>query len=204
VATPEIIDAALRLGEPERARAALDHLEAWAPVSEAPLVAGLLVRSRAVLAEDAGEAERLFQQAIEQHGRAGLAYQRARTQLAYGERLRRERRRIDARTELRNALDTFEGLGTKLWAERARNELNATGETARKRDVSTLDELTPQELRIARLVAGGATNRDVGAQLYVSPKTVEYHLRKVFLKLGVNSRVELARVPLGEPVEGPN
>ena len=93
-------------------------------------------------------------------------------------------------------------------AERARGELQATGETARKRDASTLDDLTPQELRIAQLVADGATNREVGAQLFVSPKTVEYHLRKVFMKLGVGSRVELARVPLGETPaqgdEGPN
>jgi DNA-binding CsgD family transcriptional regulator len=208
LATPEVTDAALRLGEPEGARAALERFEAWAPVSDAPLVAGLLARCRAILSEDADDIERLFEEALELHGREGLAYQRARTQLAYGEWLRRERRRIDARGQLRNALDTFEGLGTKLWAERARGELKATGETARKRDVTTLDDLTPQELRIAQLVAGGATNRDAAAQLYVSPKTVEYHLRKVFLKLGVNSRVELARVPLGEPpaelVEGPN
>ena len=130
--------------------------------------------------------------------RASPTRSRAR-ELAYGERLRRKRRKIDARAQLRTALDTFEGLGTKLWAERARGELKATGETARKRDVSTLDDLTPQELRIAQLVAGGATNRDVAAQLFVSPKTVEYHLRKVFVKVGVNSRVELARVPLGDP-----
>src|SRR6202034_4415056 len=97
---------------------------------------------------------------------------------------------------LRDALATFEGLNTPLWAERARAELEATGITARKRDPSTLDTLTPQELRIARLVAGGATNRDVAGQLFLSPKTVEYHLRKVFLKLGVSSRVELANRPL--------
>jgi DNA-binding CsgD family transcriptional regulator len=207
-ATPEIIDAALRLDDPGRARAALEVFERWAPVSDAPLIKGMLSRCRAVMAPDGDEAERLFEQALEHHAHQGLAYQIARTQLAYGERLRRERRRIDARSHLRTALDTFEGLGTKLWAERARAELNATGETARKRDVSTLDDLTPQELRIAQLVAAGTTNREVAAQLFVSPKTVEYHLRKVFVKLGVSSRVELARAPLGEPpaepVEGPN
>jgi DNA-binding CsgD family transcriptional regulator len=197
--TPEIIDAALRLDEPERARAALEHFESWAPVSDAPLIKGMLARCRAVIADDAEAAERLFEEALEHHAREGLAYQVARTKLAYGEWLRRVRRKIDARAQLRTALDTFEGLGLKLWAERARGELKATGETARKRDVSTLDDLTPQELRIAQLVAGGATNRDVAAQLFVSPKTVEYHLRKVFLKVGVNSRVELARVPLGDP-----
>jgi DNA-binding CsgD family transcriptional regulator len=103
---------------------------------------------------------------------------------------------------LRDALATFEGLETPLWAGCARAELEATGITARMRDPSTLDSLTPQELRIARLVGAGASNRDVAAQLFLSPKTVEYHLRKVFLKLGVSSRVELARqqfepVPVG-------
>jgi DNA-binding CsgD family transcriptional regulator len=204
LASGDIIDAALRVGDEARAQRALAELEAWAPITEAPLVQGLLARCRAVLEQDDGEARRLFEEALMHHAHDAPVFERARTQLAYGERLRRERHKVEARTQLRNALDTFEGLGTKLWSKRARGELQATGETARKRDVSTLDELTPQELRIAQLVAAGATNRDAAAQLYVSPKTVEYHLRKVFLKLGVNSRVELARVPLGEPVEGPN
>jgi DNA-binding CsgD family transcriptional regulator len=199
LATPDLIDAALRVGQPERARAALERFEAWAPVSDAPLVKGLLARCRAVLAKDEGEAERLFEEAVREHTYDAPVFERARSQLAYGERLRRARRKIEARTQLRTALDTFEGLGNPLWAERARTELNATGEKARKRDVSTLDDLTPQELRIAQLVAGGATNRDAAAQLFVSPKTVEYHLRKVFMKLGVSSRIELARVPLGAP-----
>jgi DNA-binding CsgD family transcriptional regulator len=196
LSTADVIDAALRLDERDRAHGSLERLEAWAPVSGAPLVIGLQARCRAILTEDAAEAKLLFEQALAEEG---PVFQRARTQLAYGERLRRERRKTDARTQLRTALDTFEGLGTKAWAERARGELNATGETARKRDVSTLDELTPQELRIARLVAEGGTNREVAAQLFVSPKTVDYHLRKVFVKLGVSSRVELARIPLGEP-----
>ncbi len=209
LATPDLIDAALRVGEPERARAALARFEAWAPVSDTPLVTGLLARCRAVLAEDDDDAEALFQEAVDRHSDGAPIYERARSQLAYGERLRRARRRVEARTQLRTALDTFEGLGNRLWAERARTELNATGEKARKRDVSTLDDLTPQELRIAQLVAAGATNRDAAAQLYVSPKTVEYHLRKVFVKLSVSSRIELARMPLGEApaalaVEGPD
>ena len=95
-------------------------------------------------------------------------------------------------------------MGATLWAQRARGELNATGESARKRDASTIDDLTPQELRIAQLVAAGASNRDAAAQLFVSPKTVEYHLRKVFLKLGLSSRVELARVQLAGPDQGPD
>jgi DNA-binding CsgD family transcriptional regulator len=206
--TPDLIDAALRAGEADRASAALARFEAWAPVSPAPVVHGMVARCRAMLAEDPADAERLFVAALDLHSSDAPPIECARTQLAYGERLRRERRRLEARTQLRNALDTFEGLGAAFWAERARGELAATGETARKRDASTLDDLTPQELRIAQLVAGGATNREVGAQLFVSPKTVEYHLRKVFMKLGVGSRVELARVPLGDPPsgddEGPN
>jgi DNA-binding CsgD family transcriptional regulator len=125
-----------------------------------------------------------------------LAWHRARTQLAYGERLRRGRRRAEARIQLRSALDVFEGAGAVLWADRARAELSATGETARKRNVSTLTTLTTQELRIARLVATGSSNKDVAAQLFLSSRTVEYHLGKVFTKLGVASRVELARAEL--------
>jgi DNA-binding CsgD family transcriptional regulator len=157
----------------------------------------------AQLAGSSAEAEPLYEQALEHHGNGVPPYELARTQLAYGEWLRRERRKTEARTQLRDALDAFEGGAATLWAERARDELKATGESARKRDPSTLDELTPQELRIAQLVAWGATNRDAAAHLFVSPKTVEYHLRKVFLKLGVSSRVELARVPLGEPAPAP-
>lgn len=194
--TPEFIDAALRLGEHERAQLALKRFEAWAPVSRSPLADGMLVRCQAVLATDAEEAEHLFGRALSLHDLRMQPYDRARTQLAYGERLRRDRRRVEARTQLRAALDTFEGLGQVLWAARARDELRATGETARKRDPSTIDSLTPQELRVARLVAAGASNKSVAEQLFLSRRTVEYHLGKVFVKLGVSSRLELARVPL--------
>jgi DNA-binding CsgD family transcriptional regulator len=201
LATPEFIDAALRLGEPERAQLALERFAAWAPVSRTPLVAGMLARCRAIMTSDAEQADLLFQQALRLHDLRVQPYERARTQLAYGERLRRDRRRIEARIQLRGALDTFEGLGTMLWAERARGELRASGETARKRDPSTLDTLTPQELRVARLVASGASNKDVAAQLFLSRRTVEYHLGKVFVKLGVASRAELARVGLEPGLE---
>jgi DNA-binding CsgD family transcriptional regulator len=164
----------------------------------------MVARCRATLAEDGDEAEALFQEALALHDQDAPPYERARTQLAYGERLRRQRRKLEARAQLRAAHEVFEGLGTALWAERARTELNATGETARKRDASTIDDLTPQELRIAQLVAEGASNRDVAAQIFVSPKTVEYHLRKVFMKLGIASRIELARIPLAAPDQGPN
>jgi DNA-binding NarL/FixJ family response regulator len=196
MATPDLVDAAVRLGETERAEVALEEFARWAPINPAPFVQGMLTRCQAVVATDSAEADRLFEQALELHAQGAPPYERARTQLAYGEYLRRERRKVDARIHLREALQTFDGLGTALWADRARGELNATGETARKRDVSTVDELTPQELRVAQLVGAGATNRDVATQLFVSPKTVEYHLRKVFVKLGVTSRVELARLSL--------
>jgi DNA-binding CsgD family transcriptional regulator len=204
MATPDLVDAAIRAGEEDRAAAAADRFAEWAPVSRAPFVHGMVARCRAALAEDPDEAEGLFREARELHGGDAPPYERARTQLAYGERLRRDRRKTEARAQLREALEIFEGLGTVPWAERARGELNATGESARKRDASTIDDLTPQELRIAQLVAAGASNRDAAAQLFVSPKTVEYHLRKVFLKLGVSSRIELARVQLAGPDQGPN
>jgi len=182
------LDAAVRLGEPERAEAALERFPCAGD--------GLLARCQAQLTADEAAAESLFLEALDHQPRDVAPFERARTELAYGERLRRDRRKVDARIQLRCALDTFEALGATLWAERARGELRATGETARKRDASTLDDLTPQELRVAELVASGASNRDVASQLFVSPKTVEYHLRKVFQKCGVASRVELARTPL--------
>src|SRR5262249_55434654 len=122
----------------------------------------------------------------------------ARIHLLYGEHLRRERRRADSRVHLRSALETFERLRAAPWAERAAAELRATGETARKRDPSTLDQLTPQELQIARFVADGLSNKEVAAMLFLSPRTIDSHLRSVFAKLGVTSRTQLARLPLGD------
>ena len=158
------------------------------PSGQDPGLLGVLARTHALLAPSAEAAEPLFLEALSHQRQHAEPFERARTELAYGEFLRRAQRRTEARIQLRDALATFEGLNTPLWADRARAELEATGITARKRDPSTLDTLTPQELRIAKLVAGGASNRDVAAQLFLSPKTVEYHLRKVFLKLGVSSR----------------
>jgi DNA-binding NarL/FixJ family response regulator len=117
-----------------------------------------------------------------------------RIQLAYGEHLRRIRRRSDARTHLRAALAAFEALRAEPWAERARAELRASGETARKRDASTAFDLTPQELQVARFVAEGLSNKEVAAQLFLSPRTIDAHLRNVFSKLGVTSRSQLARM----------
>ena len=124
---------------------------------------------------------------------AAWPFYQARTELAYGEFLRRARRRTEARVQLRAAHEGFQRLGVTVWADRAAAELRATGETARKRDASTIADLTPQELQIAKLVAEGGRNREIAGQLFLSPKTVEYHLRKVFQKLDISSRTELVR-----------
>ena len=133
-----------------------------------------------------------FEQALRLHAQTPDAFEAARTRLAYGERLRRARNRVLAREQLRAAADAFERLDARPWADRARTELAATGETRRRRDPSTIDELTPQELQIALLLAGGKTTREAAAALFLSPKTVEYHLRHVYQKLGIHSRDELA------------
>jgi DNA-binding CsgD family transcriptional regulator len=133
----------------------------------------------------------LYAESAERLSRSRIRSAVARTRLLHGEWLRRERRRADAREHLRAALALFEEVGAEGFAERARRELNATGETVRKRSPETLDDLTPQEAEIARLAASGQTNPEIGAQLFLSPRTVEWHLRKVFGKLGVGSRKEL-------------
>ena len=191
-AAPMLVEASLADGHLEPGRAALDALAALGEHGQDPRLLGLVARTRALLAPSGKLAEPLFLEALSHQRHHAQPFERARTELAYGEFLRRAQRRTEARVQLRAALATFEGLNTPLWANRARAELEATGITARKRDPSTLDTLTPQELRIAKLVASGASNREVAGQLFLSPKTVEYHLHKVFLKLGVSSRVELA------------
>jgi DNA-binding CsgD family transcriptional regulator len=195
-AAPHLVEALILCGDPEPGRVDLGPLAAYAEQAHDPGSLGLLSRTRALLAPSPELAEPLFLEALRYQTEHVQPFERATTALAYGEFLRRAQRKTEARVELRDALATFEGLNAPLWADRARAELEATGITARKRDPSTLDELTPQELRIAKLVAGGASNRDVAGQLFLSQKTVEYHLRKVFVKLGVSSRVELAHQPL--------
>jgi DNA-binding CsgD family transcriptional regulator len=156
----------------------------------------VLARCRALA--EGSDAARHYARAIELSG-ALAPFDRARTELLYGEWLRRERRRVDARPHLRTALEVFERLAVPPWAERARSELRASGETARKRDPSTRDQLTPREMQIAGLAAEGMTNPEIGAQLFLSPRTIDYHLRKVFAKLEIASRRDLARIDLGNP-----
>jgi DNA-binding CsgD family transcriptional regulator len=160
-----------------------------------PWVLGVEARSRALLHR--GEAaETLYREAIDRLQPTRLLLDRARAHLLYGEWLRRQRRRLDARKQLRVAHDLFSDFGMEAFAERARVELQATGEHARKRTVNTLDQLTLQEAQISRLAARGTTNREIAAQLFISPSTVEYHLRKAFRKLDVKTRTQLAhRMP---------
>ena len=188
------IEASIRAGEPETARKSLALFERWAEAYRVAWARAVALHCHALLQEDEGEAERIFQAALEVHGEATRPFERARTELAYGEFLRRARHRVQARVHLRAALDTFESLGAALWAERARVELRASGQTARRRDPSTRDELTAQELQIAQFVAQGLTNREVAAQLFLSPRTIDFHLRNVFRKLGISSRTQLARL----------
>ncbi len=189
---PELIEAAARCGETGLAGAALGRLAERALATGTPLALGLLARSRALLASDT-DAEPLYEEAVKHLEQCRSVPQLARAHLVYGEWMRRQRRRRDARERLRTAHDMFTAMGAGAFAERARVELLATGERARQRSAGTAEELTPQEAQIARLVSEGDSNRDIAAQLFLSPSTVDYHLRKVFRKTGVTSRTQLAR-----------
>jgi DNA-binding CsgD family transcriptional regulator len=190
------IEAAVRAGEVATAHDWLADYEPWAECAGAAWARAVAMHGRALLAEDGEEAERLFEAALEMHAQAARPFERARTQLAFGEFLRRARRPRDARKHLRAALDGFEALGAELWAERARVELRASGQTARRRVADTRDQLTEQELQIVHFVAQGLTNREVAAQLFLSPRTIAAHLRNIFRKLGISSRTQLARLHL--------
>ena len=189
-ALPELVEAAARVGETDVARRALDRLEELTQPAATDWGLGTEVRSRALLS-DGENAELLYREAIERFSRTGLRPELARAQLLYGEWLRREGRRSDAREQLRTAHHMFATIGMEAFAERTRRELIATGETVRKRSAETRDELTPQEEQIVRLVRDGLSNPEIGAQLFLSSRTVEWHLRKVYLKLGISSRREL-------------
>ena len=195
MASPYFIEAAARTGDRRRAVAALRVLEGWVGSTSSPDRRALVARCRALLAGQ-GEAGELFQEALELHRRGSCQFEAARTQLLYGGALRRDRRPGAAREHLHGALQTFQRLGAVLWSERARTELRASGEAVVHATPAGGPErlLTAQQLRIARLVAEGATNREVAAQLFLSPRTIDHHLRNVFVRLGVRSRVELARL----------
>jgi DNA-binding CsgD family transcriptional regulator len=188
---PELVDAFLHLGRDEDAAAVATDFLARARAKGQPWALARASRCLGLLAE-ADKLERHFEEALRLHERTPDAFETARTRLAYGGCLRRARKRTRAREQLRAAAGTFERLGARPWLQQADAELAATGETARRRDISTLDQLTPQELRIASLLADGMTTREAAASIFISPKTVEYHLGHVYRKLGIHSRDELA------------
>ncbi|MBB4929620.1 DNA-binding CsgD family transcriptional regulator [Lipingzhangella halophila] len=195
---PDFVESAAGTGQAGLARAAFTRFEEFARYAEQPWARAVASRCRALL--DGGEtAERHFALAIEEHGLGGRPFERARTELLYGEWLRRELHRTRARVHLRRALDIFEGLGAPPWAERTRTELRAAGEllpvTHEAGDL--LARLTPQELQVVRLAATGLSNRDIAGQMSLSPRTVGYHLYKAYPKLGVSSRTDLVRLDLG-------
>jgi DNA-binding CsgD family transcriptional regulator len=186
----ELIEAAVRCGQPERAQRAFERVEETTRAAGTDWALGIEARSRALIS-DGDDVEELYREAITRLRRTTIRVQLARTHLLYGEWLRRGRRRLDAREELRTAHELFRDFGVEAFAERARRELEATGERARKRTADTVDQLTPQEAQIARLAAEGHTNREIAARVFISASTVEYHLRKVFRKLDVKSRTQL-------------
>ncbi|WP_043466762.1 helix-turn-helix transcriptional regulator [Kitasatospora sp. MBT66] len=192
-AVPDLVEAAVRLGEPERAAEPYERFARWAAAAGTPWAEALRLRCQALLGPDE-LAESAYRAALDLHEGAHRPFERARTALLYGEWLRRERRRTDARPHLGAALEVFERLGVEPWADRARTELTATGTAAPAPAAAegALTVLTPQELQIARLAARGLTNRDIAAQLFLSPRTVGHHLYKAYPKLGIASRTELA------------
>ncbi len=180
----ELVEAGVRSGQPDDAAGAFDHLRERAQASGTAWALGVEARCRALLHED----EAAYEESIEQLTRSRAAVELARSRLVFGEWLRRENRRVDAREQLRAAHESFSHMGAEAFAERARRELLATGETARRITAGNWDALTPQELQVARLARDGYSNPEIGAQLFISPRTVEYHLHKVFRKLEVTSR----------------
>jgi DNA-binding CsgD family transcriptional regulator/tetratricopeptide (TPR) repeat protein len=197
---PELVEAAARAGDAELARDALERLARTTQPCGTGFGLGIEARCRALLSSGT-EADGLYRESIERLSRTRLRPELARAHLVYGEWLRRENRRVDARTQLRAAHEMLVEMGMEAFAERARTELSATGETVRKRTVDTRDDLTAQERQIARLARDGLSNPEIGARLFLSPRTVEWHLRNVFNKLDIRSRRELARVLPSSAVE---
>jgi len=187
---PELIEAASRAGQADLAAGALARLAEATGIAQTDWAQGIYARSRA-LVSDGDDAERGYQEAIGRLGRTGFRSELARAHLLYGEWLRRAGRRADARAQLRTAHDMLDAIGMQAFADRARRELLATGETVRKRTADASDALTPQEAQVAALARQGMSNPEIAAQLFLSPRTVEYHLAKVFTKLAINSRRQL-------------
>ncbi len=197
---PELVEAAARCGQSEAAAGGFERLTERTQAAGTELALGIEARSRALLSEGA-VADGLYREAVDRLGRCRLAPERARAHLLYGEWLRGEGRRIDAREQLRTAHDMLAAMGMVAFAERARHELVATGEKAPKRTAETRDDLTTQEAQIAQLARAGHSNPEIGAQLFLSPRTVEWHLRKVFSKLDISSRKELGAALRGRTRE---
>jgi DNA-binding CsgD family transcriptional regulator len=201
-AVVELIEAAARSGMSETATGAYRRLAEMTGASGTGWALGIEARSHALVSEGE-EAERLYRESIAHLDRTRVRVELARAHLLYGEWLRRQRRRSDARKQLRTAHGMLEAMGLEAFAARARRELQATGETARKRTVATRDkELTAQEAQIARLAREGLSNPEIGARLFLSPRTVQYHLGKVFAKLGICSRSQLDHILPGSPATG--
>nr|WP_238356842.1 helix-turn-helix transcriptional regulator [Kribbella italica] len=185
---PELVEVYLRLGRPEDAAVTARAFAERAARKGLPWSLARAARATGLVDDD----EAAFERALRLHALTPDLFETARTQLAYGSWLRRVRRRVDSRVQLRAAVGIFDQLGAGTWADQAAGELKATGETARRREHSSADDLTPQERQVAQLLAGGHSTREAAAKLFLSPKTVEYHLRKVYTKLGIHSRAELA------------
>jgi DNA-binding CsgD family transcriptional regulator len=201
--TPDRVEAAVRAGDPEQASAWIDELGSFAVATRWPWAQTVVEYGRALLTDSSPDPDQLFARALGSlDGQSpdrdpGRPYDRARVDLAYGEWLRRNRQRVHARRHLRSAMETFTDLQAAPLLARATEELRASGESARKRDPSTLLQLTPMEQKVAQLVSSGLSNKDVATQCWISPRTVAFHLRNVFAKTGVTSRGELAQLSIG-------
>lgn len=185
-----MVEAGLRVGDRGAATMAMERLEERAPLAGTPWALGLLARCRALMSDD-DEAEQLYKESIAQLEKVPVAVELAWSRLLFGEWLRRRKRRADARVQLRAAYESFESWGAAPFAERARVELQATGETARRRTVATQFDLTAQERHVASLAASGLTNTEIATRLFVTTSTIEFHLSKVFRKLGITSRKQI-------------
>jgi DNA-binding CsgD family transcriptional regulator len=197
-ALPELVEAAARCGRPEVAGGAVERLAERTRAAGTDLALGIEARVRALVCERT-LAEELHVEAVDRLGRSRFALDLARAHLLYGEWLRREQRRTDAREQLRTAHEMFASMGAEAFAQRARRELLATGETVRARTPDTGVHLTAQEAQIAQLARAGLSNPEIGARLFISPRTVQYHLHKVFSKLDISSRNELHRALPSDP-----